>query len=105
MSRPDLDQPIDPKSTAWCGDCGFKAWGTWAHRKANDHFAQFEHLGPQEGHIVYVNTPNTPEEDAKAAAAIAQATRIDQETEDALKRKQERTSNATNESRRDDARS
>ncbi|AWN07689.1 hypothetical protein HOT31_gp018 [Microbacterium phage Hendrix] len=94
MTSPDISQPIDPKSTAWCGDCGFKAWGIWAHKKAGEHFAQFEHLGPQEGHIVYVNTPNTEEDDRKRDAAIARAEQVDRETEEALERKA-RTANAS----------
>lgn len=94
MPTPDITQPIDPKSTAWCGDCKFQAWGIWAHKKAQAHFAEFEHLGPQEGHIVYVNTPNTPEDDAKAEAAIAKATQIEAEIA-AEERRRMRAPNAT----------
>lgn len=71
MSALDLTQPIDPKSKAWCGDCDFKAYGIWAHRTADAHFQK--HLPESMGeHIVYVKTPDTPEEVAEREAKIAQ---------------------------------
>ncbi|QGZ16663.1 hypothetical protein PBI_DEWDROP_15 [Microbacterium phage Dewdrop] len=70
MGMPDFNTPIDPTSKAWCGDCDFKAWGVWSHKKAHEHFLEYQATGAD--HIVYVKEPDTPEQIAEREAKIAQ---------------------------------
>lgn len=39
-----LATPIDPRSHSWCGDCGWKGQGPWAHRDAQAHGVKREHV-------------------------------------------------------------
>lgn len=62
----DFAKPVSSRSHAWCGDCTFQAWGTWAHSKANGH-----HL--MHGHLVHLTTPDTDEAKAERAAYLDRA--------------------------------
>lgn len=57
MPMPKLDKPIHPRSKAWCHDCSWTAYGIWAHKKASEHFEEFQSEEKGE-HIVYVTEPD-----------------------------------------------